>query len=334
VRARPSSSSRTAGSAIEALVTDTANRLRVFANAVAGMPPSQADSIYPDYAALVDEHLVQLRALALALPSDEHAAAAAYLRAQLAGVIHASVFLHRAVHKPWGYAGDAVMMGMLYDNAFDGRDAFECVAHYHPVQLPAAQAVRERAGMMVRQIRAMARDSPSIPLRVASIACGPAWELHELLATPDDAQRFHVSAFDQDPRALALAGRTTREIATALGRAPLVDRVRTSVRELLCEPDPVGRWGRFDFIYSMGLFDYLETPVAARLLRRLRGLLTETGTVCVGNFTNHPTRTCLDWWMDWPLIYRSPEELAALAAPATVLSLGSGPQLLLCLDAP
>jgi extracellular factor (EF) 3-hydroxypalmitic acid methyl ester biosynthesis protein len=131
-----------------------------------------------------------------------------------------------------------------------------------------------------------------------------------------------------------LAGRTTRAIAAALGRAPSVDRARTSVRELLSEPDPVGRWGRVDFIYSMGLFDYLATPVATRLLRMLRGLLTETGTVGVGNFTDHPTRTCLDWWMDWPLIYRSPDEPAELAAPASVLSIGSGPQLLLFLDAP
>jgi extracellular factor (EF) 3-hydroxypalmitic acid methyl ester biosynthesis protein len=78
--------------------------------------------------------------------------------------------------------------------------------------------------------------------------------------------------------------------------------------------DLAGRFGRFHFVYSMGLFDYLLAPVGRALLSRLWELVLPGGTLLVGNF--HPgcaSRTYLDYWCDWSLNYRTEEEFRALA---------------------
>jgi extracellular factor (EF) 3-hydroxypalmitic acid methyl ester biosynthesis protein len=82
-----------------------------------------------------------------------------------------------------------------------------------------------------------------------------------------------------------------------------------------------GRLGVFDFIYSMGLFDYLTAPVARAVLARTVDLLAPGGEIVVGNFhVTTPTRTYMDYWADWTLIYRSEESLLALAEGLPIAS--------------
>jgi extracellular factor (EF) 3-hydroxypalmitic acid methyl ester biosynthesis protein len=74
------------------------------------------------------------------------------------------------------------------------------------------------------------------------------------------------------------------------------------------------RLGRFHVVYSMGLFDYLTPPVAKAVLARLVDLLEPGGAVVVGNFhSSQPSRVYMDYWMDWPLYYRTEESFHALA---------------------
>jgi extracellular factor (EF) 3-hydroxypalmitic acid methyl ester biosynthesis protein len=64
----------------------------------------------------------------------------------------------------------------------------------------------------------------------------------------------------------------------------------------------------------MGLFDYLTTPVARAVLTRAYELLAPGGTLLVGNFhVGCPTRVQMDYWGDWPLVYRTEEAMLALA---------------------
>jgi extracellular factor (EF) 3-hydroxypalmitic acid methyl ester biosynthesis protein len=118
---------------------------------------------------------------------------------------------------------------------------------------------------------------------------------------------------DQDSAALDDARDTLNELEDRLGEALDVTLVRDSVRTLLRNLDLTQRWGRFDLIYSMGLFDYLTPPVAQAVLRRLYELLVPGGELLIGNFhPQNPSRLYMEYWMDWSIYYRDQREFLEL----------------------
>jgi extracellular factor (EF) 3-hydroxypalmitic acid methyl ester biosynthesis protein len=294
-----------------------------------------AESQYESFRNLFDRKLAELEAHVSGFSREEHDHHGFYLRQQVRDIILASEFLRRTYLKPWGYAGDAVMMRMLYENTFCGSTIFARFVHRHPLQTVAAQAVRNRVMLLYERISRVAREWPSSPLRVMSIASGPAWELRQLCQSAEDLERYDITLLDQDPKALAEARMTVAGVEARQGAGMQIHYIQDSVRTLLRPWDQTAKWGRFAFIYSMGLFDYLSAPTARAVLRRLYSLLDPGGELIVGNYHfRNPTRVYMEYWMDWFLIYRTEDDLFDLAEPldgaeVTVLSENTNSQMFL-----
>jgi extracellular factor (EF) 3-hydroxypalmitic acid methyl ester biosynthesis protein len=187
-------------------------------------------------------------------------------------------------------------------------------AHKHPLESAAAQAVRNRRRLIADTI-AQERREVGERLRIISVACGPAWEVGDLLLTPEDCDAYEIALLDQDDRALDDAARMVAEAERRVGSRAAVRYIRGSVRTLLRNRELAERLGRYHVVYSMGLFDYLTTPVAKAVLGKLYELLAPGGRAIIGNFhVRNPTRWYMEYWMDWSLFYRTEEELSALAA--------------------
>ena len=110
-----------------------------------------------------------------------------------------------------------------------------------------------------------------------------------------------------------------------MGRPLKLSLVNDSVRTLLRRQGAKDRWGQFDFIYSMGLFDYLTPPVAKAVLARLYELLAPGGALVVGNYhEKNPGRFYMAYWCDWVLYYRTEVEMLALTQglPGATTTLG------------
>jgi extracellular factor (EF) 3-hydroxypalmitic acid methyl ester biosynthesis protein len=123
-----------------------------------------------------------------------------------------------------------------------------------------------------------------------------------------------LTLLDQDVLALEQAKQAVTSLEAQHGASASLELRRESVRTMLSSQSLSQRLGRFDLIYSMGMFDYLTQPVAAAVLRRLYEQLQSGGTLLVGNYhPANPTRTYMEYWMDWVLCYRSEDELMALA---------------------
>jgi extracellular factor (EF) 3-hydroxypalmitic acid methyl ester biosynthesis protein len=293
---------------------------------LAGEPPELAEaarramivSQRPDFFAFVDAHMGDLTALVAGYTRKEHERHGFYLRRQAWQFITTSAFLTRTNLKPRGYAGDADMMQMVYDDSYVGPTVFSRLMHKHPVETAAAEAVRNRRRMVPLVLRDTQRRFAALPdgaFSFFSVAAGPASELADIFTNSDDCARMRCALLDQDPHALACAREGVARLERALGARLQVEWFQDSVRTMLRAPSIAGRLGQHHFIYSMGLFDYLTTPVARAVLSRLYELLVPGGTLLVGNYhVAMPCKIYMEYWADWSLLYRTEPEMLALAA--------------------
>jgi extracellular factor (EF) 3-hydroxypalmitic acid methyl ester biosynthesis protein len=269
------------------------------------------------FLAFLDTKIAELDALVHEYTHEEHERHGFYLRRVLWPYLMAGEFLRRSNLKPRGYAGDAEMMMMAYENAYVGTYVFNQLMHKHGVETRAAEAVRSRRRLVPRMLREaadrQAGASPG-PFHVLSLAAGPASELEDIIRDAADARRFDVTLLDQDPFALDLARETVRRVEAARGARLTVRYVQDSVRTMIRTRDLGSALGRHHFVYSMGLFDYLSTPVAQAVLAKTWAVVRPGGTLLVGNFhSSTPTRYHMAYWGDWSLWYRTEDAFLSLA---------------------
>jgi len=220
----------------------------------------------------------------------------------LAEVIHQDPFTLHSFRKPRGYAGDAELLDYIYGHrkvptSQVGQTIFE-----YTTGTAVSQAVRNRAQVIAGIVDRVARERGSV--RVLSIACGHLREADLSEAVQQGAVREYV-AFDQDAASLA-------EVDRRLGNKN-VRTVRGSVADLL-----MGRHKEltgFDFVYAAGLYDYLSQKVATRMTSWMFNATRPTGVTLLTNFVHDVVEDgYMEAFMDWELIFRTPEELAATAS--------------------
>src|SRR5256885_6062710 len=135
----------------------------------------------------------------------------------------------RAFTKPRGYAGDAVMMDMIYA-AEDGYDLpiLEGISelgrhiYQHNLQMPAAMAVRARRRIICDKVDNLAIRTPRA--QILSLACGHLREAYDCPALLEGRLGRYV-AIDQDRESLAVVEREVGPLG--------VETLAASVRDVL-----------------------------------------------------------------------------------------------------
>ncbi|MFQ5630907.1 MAG: hypothetical protein ACE5I1_19220, partial [bacterium] len=218
-------------------------------------------------------------------------------------VVHLDPITQRSFLKPRGYPGDAVLLDMIYDHpsvcldkfSETGKKICEFTSGDH-----AASAVRYRRQYIGRYIDYLAEkiDKP----KILSVACGHLREAE----ISDAVQKGAVGKFialDQDEKSLAV-------VHSDYGHHGVTARLG-SVRGIVKkEFQATG----FDFIYSAGLYDYLNQKVAKTLTRRLFDMLARGGRLLFTNFL--PAIQAVGYmesYMDWQLIFRDEIEMMDIA---------------------
>jgi extracellular factor (EF) 3-hydroxypalmitic acid methyl ester biosynthesis protein len=268
----------------------------------------------------LDEKLEEFESIIINFSKKDHERHGYYLRKQLWSFLMCSPFMARTNMKPRGYSGDSVMMKMIYDDQSAGSSTFGRLMHKHPIEHPAAQAVRNRRDLIAKMISTLkSREMKSDKkIRVLSVACGPAFELQDVITSPEDCARFHFTLLDQDESALSEAKTQIELIEKKLGQKIEVEFLNESVRTMLKTADLGKRWGNFDYIYSMGLFDYLTPPVAKAVIGKLFQILNVGGEMIIGNFhISNASRYYMEYWLDWVLFYRTEQEFVDLLKNVT-----------------
>jgi extracellular factor (EF) 3-hydroxypalmitic acid methyl ester biosynthesis protein len=249
----------------------------------------------------------ELFALVSSLAEDQHSIYRSYYKKQMSDLIVHSPLLKRAYTKPLGYAGDYEMMNMIYRDHAEGESLFGKALNLYAAQEEAAQATINRVEYLSTKIRTAIEVRGRV--RLASIGCGPARELFVLLEqNPELGPYIDVALIDQEERVLTYCERTLSPIAIRTGAK--VHFIKESVRRLLTAKKLKEALGERDFIYSAGLFDYLNARSFSTLLSVLYEALAPSGHLAIGNFAgNNPSRYFMEYCLDWFLIHRSREDL-------------------------
>ena len=289
-----------------------------------------------------ENKLHELKCLVDDFSPEEHRCHGFYFRKQLWDFILCCPFAARANLKPRGYAGDSEQMRMIYRNEFQGASTFSKLLHKHAVEHAASQSVRNRIRLIAQRLRNFRNccqgSMHESRLRVLSVGCGSAFELMDILKIPEDCDKYHFVLFDQDEVALSEAADLIRTIENKMSARLKVDYFQGSVRFMLFSRQVGQKWGKFQYIYSMGLFDYLTCRVAKAVLDRLYRLLETGGELVVGNYhVSNSSKYYMEYWGDWPILHRTEEEFRALftdesSGRASMIYDDTGIQMFLCIE--
>ncbi len=229
--------------------------------------------------------------------------------------------LHRAWQKPFGYPGDYEVMRFIYEREFEGATLVAKAVQLSFLRSKASVAVRTRKDLMKQELRRILeeRRGSEEPIRLLSVAAGPAQELLELLNEfSGPSAPIEIVLFDQDKSALSYAYRRLKPVVDSRWAKNVnVLYLHDSIKRLLRDPKIFEEFGQFDAIFSVGLFDYLQAPTATVLCRNLYARVAEGGTLYVGNMVpDNPSRWLMEHHLDWYLIYRTRAEMREIARKA------------------
>ena len=209
--------------------------------------------------------------------------------------------------KPHGYAGDFEVIDRIYQNWLSPDPSLVKWDRFFHAQA-APRAVRNRKTYFHAWLREAetSRHDGLKELRLFNVGSGPARDVCEYFeSTPES--RIICTCVDHDSNAIAHASTVCAsqsdkvhfQQANALKFRPIVTP---------------------HFIWSAGLFDYLDDRLFAVLRRRLWRMLAPGGEIVIGNFSSaNPTRAYMELG-GWQLNERDPAQLLSLAKDAGVSS--------------
>ena len=219
----------------------------------------------------------------------------------------------RVYSKPRGYAGDFLTIHQIYENEPVRSGRVGALMDRCFLDLDAAQAVRNRRGLLMQEILDTMDGFGEERTRVLSIACGPAAEVFDVFAQLDDVSRLDATLLDIDIKALAFVGdraersRLTKNIRLIQGNLVYL---ATGKEKLAVEPQHL--------IYSIGLIDYFNDALVIKLIDYQHQMGENTLNFILGNFhPQNPTRALMDHVLDWKLIHRDEADMHRLFEAST-----------------
>ena len=245
-------------------------------------------------------------------------AAKACTEALLTPLMMAAPVLQRSYVKPLGYPGDFTIMMHIYKDAFEGDTAFGRVFHKLACEDPLAAGVRTRKNLLKQLMTEEygRRLAEGHNMRALSLGCGSAREVVEFVTDLPEAPRgAQWTLIDQEEKALSMAYHDVLRAIQGRGGGCSAQCLYLSFEQLIRDPLAI-RGEVQDFVYCVGMFDYLPKRRAQSLVQALYERVAPGGLLAIANASgpNH------HFWqaelvLDWSLIYRDQAALRGLADP-------------------
>ena len=266
------------------------------------------------YTAVLDAALRDVSAI-------ERTSAVEYGRTQLQPYLLASPTLARAWSKPLGYPGDHLVMHGVYATESAAGSAWGKVVDRLLGRLQVVRACRARCRQLAGLIRLGLKEAndEGRSAHLAAYACGPAQELATTTAGGPLPEGTDGTVLLLDPKAESVAFCARRYADQAPGASTnlRVHAHQLGLREVLHRSPVTQRLRqRFDLLWCVGLFNYVDDATAVRAIAGLLRLVRPGGSLVVGSLDHHRAEGLMEIVTGWPLVYRSRGALLALVDAA------------------
>ncbi len=227
-------------------------------------------------------------------------------------------FVHRTFSKPLGYAGDYEMVNQIVGDPWQGPNSYFQLVNYMFLQSGVAQAHRNRIGLLLDQLVALAAQAVQAgrPMRVLNIGCGPAVEIQRLLQQCPDFDKLEFVLVDFSQETLDYTREKLEDLQHGTGKKLHLTMRHESVNQLLkraIQPHYLDEKDKFDYVYCAGLFDYLTDKVCTRLMKYMISQSRIGAKLLVTNVhSSNQDRRCMEHLLEWHLIYREKSDFKKL----------------------
>lgn len=207
--------------------------------------------------------------------------------------------------KPYGYAGDFLMIDKIYTKTVSNKKEFVIWDKYAH-QTSATIAVRNRKTFFKEKMHQKIKNDGI--LNLLNVASGPARDLFELYSEINSASLLKTTCVDMDENAVKYASELNKQFLDS------ITFIKKNIFRFQTDD-------KFDIIWSAGLFDYFDERAFVLLLKRFKTWLKPKGDIIIGNFNenNNPSRNFMELFGEWTLNHRSEEQLIELAKKAGFL---------------
>lgn len=222
------------------------------------------------------------------------------LKHPIRSLIHQDPLTFRSFSKPRGYPGDAVLLDFIYRHPCKRQELRKVspvgkTIYEYLVNRPAADSVRWRRELLSQLIDETASRVKNA--EILSVASGHLREAEYSNAVKNNRIQ-RIVAFDQDPDSL----KTVQEEKNG----SRIECVSGTVKDLIKRKVQIGK---FDLIYSAGLYDYLPDGAARLLTKGLFQMLKENGRLLIANFLpSNADSGYMEAFMGWELLYRTRDQ--------------------------
>lgn len=200
-------------------------------------------------------------------------------------------------------------LDIIYNYKFGQEVGFTGRLNDYWLAILNAQAVRNRLKLVKRELvgAIMEVAQRESEVRLLSLASGSAQGVIEAMAETRDIN-LKVTLLDLDVTAVEYSKRlaaeygVSRQISFIVGSTSHFDRAGGGLKPHIIE--------------MVGFLDYRPRTKAIRLIKRIYEFLPPGGKFLTANIISNPERYFLHWILNWRMIYRKPEELAALVIEA------------------
>jgi SAM-dependent methyltransferase len=210
-------------------------------------------------------------------------------------------------NRPFGYWGDMFMIELLYHKQTFRGGPYEQANYFVQLQ-SAAKAVRNRKEYAISKLRKLQGEAGGKEKSVLVLGSGPVSEVADFIQhCPGTTLKF--SLLDNDKGAIGFAKERLRRI--------LGDKLENKCSfhaEDLRKFEPSSK---FDLIFSLGVFDYLNDLDFVSTLVKYKEHLKRGGVIIVGNFgERNVSKHAMELFANWVLLHRPESHLLKLAQSA------------------
>jgi 2-polyprenyl-3-methyl-5-hydroxy-6-metoxy-1,4-benzoquinol methylase len=196
-------------------------------------------------------------------------------------------------------------LNIAYNYKFGERNDFTTKITDFWLRIRNAKAVRNRLKLVKKKLReevnSLLRREPGI--RLLSIACGSAQGVIEIMSEFKQKSVIIKAIFlDLDPNAIEYS-KSLSQKAGVINQITFINKSTRDLEEAVNEFKP-------HIVEMVGFLEYRTKEKAIILIEKIHQLLVPGGVALIGNIARNSERWFLSQVLNWPMIYRSPKELA------------------------